>query len=80
MYKILLSIIILSSNTVLAMDGMHNHDSHNHNKHQDMTYVDGSKTKITDEMFLISFPMFVCQACNLCVNVPPVKRDYFPQK
>ena len=52
MYKILLSIIILSSNTVLAMDGMHNHDSHNHNKHQDMTYVDGSKTKITDEMFL----------------------------
>jgi copper chaperone CopZ len=51
MYKILLSLIILTSNTVLAMDGMHNHDSHNHNKHQDMTYVDGSKTKITDEMF-----------------------------
>ena len=51
MNKILLSIIILSSNTVLAMDGMHNHDSHNHNNHQDMTYVDGSKTKITDEMF-----------------------------
>ena len=35
MYKILISLIILSSNTVLAMDGMHNHDSHNHNKHQD---------------------------------------------
>ena len=51
MYKILLSLIILTSNTVLAMDGMHNHDSHNHNKHQDMNYVDGSKTKITDEMF-----------------------------
>ena len=41
----------MSSNTVLAMDGMHNHDSNNHNKHQDMTYVDGSKTKISDEMF-----------------------------
>ena len=51
MYKILLSIIILSSNTVLAMDGMHDHKSHNHDGHKDMTYVDGSKTKITDEMF-----------------------------
>ena len=47
----MLSIIILSSNTVLAMDGMHDHKSHNHDGHKDMTYVDGSKTKITDKMF-----------------------------
>ena len=52
MYKILLSIIILSSNTVLAMDGMHDHGSHNHKDHQaEKYYVDGSKTKITDKMF-----------------------------
>ena len=30
---------------------MHDHKSHNHDGHKDMTYVDGSKTKTTDEMF-----------------------------
>ena len=75
MYKILLSIIILSSNTVLAMDGMHNHDSHNHNKHQDMTYVDGSKTKITDEMFL-SFSAGLSNTQIVMVDVQGMVCDF----
>tara|TARA_B100001063_G_scaffold93317_1_gene86951 strand:- start:3562 stop:3975 length:414 start_codon:yes stop_codon:yes gene_type:complete len=52
MYKLLLPLVIFTSNLAFAMDGMHDHGSHNHKDHQaEKYYVDGSKTKISDQMF-----------------------------
>ena len=50
MYKITILTALFISNNLYAMDNMHDHNSKQHD-HTSHVAVDGSKTKLDDEMY-----------------------------